>query len=94
MLFGQAGRDTFGFANGSGQDTILDFFDGRDVIDLSGYAGITFFAQISEQASGSGLNTVIDLGAASGGTGGLDVLTLANFSLTSLEETDFIFGAV
>ena len=52
------------FANGSGQDTIFDFENDKDVIDLTGFAGITGFDQVGAQSSQSGANTIIDLGAA------------------------------
>ena len=86
------GVDLFVFANGSGQDTIFDFENDKDVIDLRGFAGITGFDQVSAQSSQSGANTIIDLGAAAtaGATTGVDVLTLAGFSAANLDAQDFL----
>ena len=88
------GADSFVFANGSGQDTIFDFENGRDLIDLTGFAGIADFAQIGANAVPGGVgdtDTVIDLGAAAGGPEHQDVLTLANFAIANLNAGDFVF---
>ena len=61
------GADRFEFANGSDQDTILDFENGRDVIGLSGFAGIGGIGDINGHRSQIGADVVIDLGAAAGG---------------------------
>ena len=85
------GADRFIFANGSGQDTIFDFQDDVDLIDLTGFAGITDFGDLSpDNVTQSGTDTVIDLGAAAGGTGDQDVLTLASFTAGDLDATDFL----
>ena len=39
------GADTFVFTRGSGHDGIVEFDNGKDVIDLSGYQGIDSFAE-------------------------------------------------
>jgi Ca2+-binding RTX toxin-like protein len=86
------GADRFVFAIGSGLDEIVDFQDDLDLIDLTGFAGITGFAQVGAQASQVGADTVIDLGAAAGGAGGQVVLTLVGFAATDLNATDFLFA--
>ena len=86
------GTDCFVFAQGSGLDTIVDFEDGRDVIDVSSFAGIDNFADVGSQAAQVGSDVVIDLGAAAGGASGVDALELAGFSLGALNATDFVFG--
>ena len=87
------GADRFVFANGSGLDTIFDFQDDFDLIDLTGFAGITGFGDLSpSNVSQIGADTVIDLGAAAGGAGDQDVLTLAGFDAGDLDQTDFLFA--
>ena len=88
------GPDRFVFANGSGLDKIFDFEDNKDVIDLTGYAGIGEFDQISAHSSQASVDVVIDLSAAAtgGATTGVDVLTLSNFALGSLSAADFDFA--
>ena len=89
------GADRFVFADGTGLDTIFDFQNAVDLIDLTGFAGITGFAQIDANAVPGGVDdtdTVIDLGAAAGATGGQDVLTLLAFNAADLDATDFLFA--
>ena len=87
------GADRFVFENGSGLDTIFDFQDDVDLIDLTGFAGITGFGNLSPaNVAPSGADTVIDLGAAAGGAGGPAVLTLAGFTAANLDATDFLFA--
>ncbi len=47
LLTGNAGADTFVFAPGGGRDTIADFQDGLDLIDLTGFG----FASVAEARS-------------------------------------------
>ena len=81
-LTGGEGDDTFVFAAGHGDDTITDFTDGEDTIDLSSFTGITAFSDLTVVQNGS--NTVITVPG--GGT-----ITLQDFTSTDLEETDFTF---
>ena len=50
---GGAGADTFVFQAGHGTDTILDFTDGDDTIDLSALTGITAFSDLTSQGGGT-----------------------------------------
>ena len=84
-LTGNEGADTFVFGSGHGSDTITDFTDGEDLIDLSAFTGITGFGGLTVTQNGN--NVVIDL---SGQTGG-GTITLQNFTLSDLDENDFIF---
>lgn len=84
------GLDRFVFAKGSGLDTIFDFEDNGDVIDLTGVRGINRFSQVQAQSIQSGDDVVIDLGAAAGGLAGSNVLTLVDFSLADLSRADFL----
>jgi Ca2+-binding RTX toxin-like protein len=86
------GADRFVFAHGSDHDSIGDFEDNKDRIDLTGYRGIDSFAEVREHASQSEGNTVIDLGAAAGSAAGEDVLTLTGIALATLDTRDFLFA--
>ena len=83
-LTGNEGDDTFVFASGHGADTITDFTDGEDTIDLSAFTGITGFGDLT--ATQDGANTVIDLSAYGGGS-----ITLQGVTSTDLDEADFVF---
>ena len=83
-ITGNAGADTFAFAPGHGNDTITDFADGEDTIDLSAFAGITSFSDLTATQDGS--DTVIDLSAHGGGT-----VTLQGVSPSDLDVDDFTF---
>jgi hypothetical protein len=50
------------FANGSGLDTTFDFENDKDVIDLTGFAGIGDVNDIDDNSSQVGTDVVIDLG--------------------------------
>lgn len=58
-LTGAAGRDVFVFEAGHGSDTVTDFTDGEDLIDLTAFTGITSFDDLT--ATRDGDNVVIDL---------------------------------
>ncbi len=82
-LSGGAGDDTFVYAAGDGNDTITDFTDGEDTIDLSAISGITAFADLTITQDGD--NTVINLGDDAG------KITLEGFTSTNLDAEDFNF---
>ncbi|MDE0538735.1 MAG: calcium-binding protein [Rhodospirillales bacterium] len=81
-LTGGEGADTFVFASGHGNDTITDFTDGEDTIDLSTFTGITGFSDLTVAQDGN--NTVITVPG--GGT-----ITLQGFTSTDLDTNDFVF---
>ena len=83
-LTGGADADTFYFNGAFGNDTITDFTDGEDTIDLTAISGITEFADLTITADGQ--NAVIDLTAHGGGT-----ITLENFDSSNLDAEDFSF---
>ena len=83
-LTGGAGADTFAYFAGHGSDTITDFTDGEDVIDLSLLDSISGFDDLSAIQLGSFV--AIELGGHGGGTIALD-----NFDIEDLDETDFVF---
>jgi hypothetical protein len=76
----------FVFAPGSGLDTIFDFEQGKDVIDVRDY-GAQSFADLTIASSGG--HSIIDLdGAAVDGAGNeVSVLTIQ-----TLFSSDFIFA--
>ena len=63
-LTGGEGDDTFVFAADHGSDTITDFTDGSDMIDLTQISGISGFEDLSISADGD--DAVIDLTAHGG----------------------------
>ncbi len=83
-MTGGEGADTFVYSAGHGNDTITDFTDGEDTIDLSAITGITGFGDLSISADGGA--AVIDLSAHQGGT-----ITLENVDVADLDAEDFTF---
>ena len=79
------GHDRFVFAPGDGSDVIRDFELGKDLIDLTGFAGLTF----ADLAPVGATDTVIDLGIAGGGAG-QTMITVQN--IASLTAADFLFA--
>ena len=94
LLVGGSGSDTFVVTGPSGNpqypwvngaDTVRDFADGEDVIDLSQLSEITGFSDLAITADGT--SVVIDLSTAKGGT-----LRLENVSVDELDASDFVFA--
>ena len=81
-MTGGTGDDTFVFASGHGSDTITDFTDGEDTIDLSAFTGITAFSDLTVAQNGT--DTVITIPGGS-------TITLQDFTSTDLNEADFVF---
>ena len=69
-LYGGSGDDTFVFQASHGTDTILDFTDGDDTIDLSALTDITGFSDLTITQDGT--TAVINLSSQGGGTIRLD----------------------
>ena len=84
-LTGGADADTFVFQSGHGNDTITDFTDGEDVIDVSAL-GITALSGLTFSTNGDG-NIVISTGDGNG-TIVLEGVT----DLGSLTDEDFVFA--
>lgn len=82
IMTGSTGADSFVINDGDGADTITDFEDGTDVIDLSGHS-VTGFGQISSFQVGTSLIVQI-------GTGG-ETVVMENFQQADLDASDFIF---
>ena len=83
-LTGGTGDDTFGFERGNGNDTITDFADGADLIDLREFTQIGSVADLAITADGD--DVVIDLGDHGGGT-----IRLENVSESDLGADHFVF---
>ena len=81
VVKGGSGDDVFVYGLDHGTDTISDFTDGEDLIDLSRISGITGFDDLTVTRDGS--DTVIDTGE---GT-----IRLENFDLDDLDADDFTF---
>ena len=84
-LYGGAGADTFVFGPGDGNDTINDFTNGTDAIDLSAFSSITGFSDLTITQNGE--DTVIDLSDHGG-----DEIVLKDFTSSDLDATDFDFS--
>jgi Ca2+-binding RTX toxin-like protein len=86
QLDGGDGADTFVFATGYGKDTIMDFENGVDQIDVSRWTGIDDFGDIESHMSSSNGDVLITLGK--------DVLRIADTTEADLDVNDFIFDIV
>ncbi len=85
-LYGGDGSDQFRFANNSGNDTIVDFQDGADLIAISSNvngSGIASAGAALAASSQSGDSVIVDLGAGNN-------ITIAGFNIANLDESDFL----
>ncbi len=82
-ITGGAGADTFVFASGDGSDTITDFENGTDKIDLSAVSEVSEFNNLTITQEGD--DTKIDLGENVG------EIILEDFTSTDLDASDFEF---
>jgi hypothetical protein len=88
LLTGGSGIDTFVFADGDGADRVLDYEASKDIIDLTGVAGVHAFSDLFLEQINS--NTVlIDFDGISGG----DSLTIQKTTIAQLSanQGDFLF---
>ena len=83
-LTGGAGADTFVFSPDHGTDTITDFGNGDDVLDLSALEGIAGFEELDIETYGTA--TVIDLPCCGGG-----LIRLEGIVADDLDAADFVF---
>ncbi|MDB5553844.1 MAG: hemolysin-type calcium-binding repeat family protein [Rhizobium sp.] len=79
-LTGGAGIDTFVFGTKGGKDAITDFTLVDDILDISGWTGMTDLAALKLHATQKGDDVVIKSGA--------DVLVLADHVLADLDSVD------
>ena len=89
-LTGYAGEDTFAFGANHGNDTITDFNECEDAIDLSAFTTIT--GRSSLNITREGCDAVIDLATHGGGTIRLaDYYDQSSTYVSQLDDTDFVF---
>jgi Ca2+-binding RTX toxin-like protein len=89
-LYGGAGSDQLIINPAEGQDTIWDFTQGQDKVNLAGFADADFVA-IQPLLTVVGNNTELDLSSLQGLPDNTQVVTLAN--ATGLGTNDFIFSS-
>jgi len=80
---GGKGADMFNFGTGYDSDRIMDFRNGQDRIDVSGWTGIDDFADVQANVAVTGDDLVIAFGN--------DDITIRNMKLSELDAGDFIF---
>jgi Ca2+-binding RTX toxin-like protein len=81
---GGKGRDVFVFEGACGQDTVMDFKDRDDRLDLSDYGFATFDAVRARTVATDRTTLVIDVGPAGGDAVTVRGLTLANFDASDV----------
>ncbi len=82
LLYGGSGRDVFTFdAGGWGRDTLADYRDNYDKLDLRGSGAGDFAALTVAQV---GVDTVVSFGA--------DEIVLQGINANSINQSDFIFA--
>ena len=81
-MTGAGGSDVFVFSEGGGADTVKDYADGSDLVDLHDFAGLNSIGDLT--ISQQGAHAYIDLG-------GGDSITLENLSVAALDNSDFLF---
>lgn len=85
-MSGGWGRDTFVFENGSDYDVVIDFRNGKDKIDLSGYMSGDDYIDFSDiEVIGSWFSSRIELEDG-------DNIRLLGVRKHDLDESDFIFA--
>lgn len=87
ILDGGKGLNTFVFADGYDNDTIVKFQAGTDVVDLTGVASVNDFSELQALMQQVGRNVLIDFGNG-------DTLTLqkTTVNLLTANQGDFLFA--
>jgi hypothetical protein len=86
-FWGKSGRDIFVMQTGGSHDTIVDFQDGRDLIDFRNVDGIDRFSDLKRFLHQSGQDVSIDLARRPADMG----LTILNVDHNDLSASDFLF---
>ena len=83
-LTGGAEKDSFAFTTGWGQDTITDFVDGLEVLDMTGVSGLTSYGKITsvEDSVDGAVITYLD-----------SSITLNGIAASQISAADFKFAA-
>ena len=84
QLTGGRGGDSFVFVQGTAADTVTDFGEGSDELDVSAF-GFADAQAVLDLARQEGGNTVIDLDAGAG-----DQVTLIGVQLSDLDQNDLV----
>ena len=84
VLKGGADADAFVFGSDHGIDTVMDFADGEDRIDLSAFAGLSEFGELHITADETA--AIIDLTSYGGG-----IVRLDDVRVDDLDALDFVF---
>jgi Ca2+-binding RTX toxin-like protein len=88
VLAGGKGKDVFVFASSSGKDTIADFEQGRDTIEISGFgADADRFSDIKPLMSQHGKDVWIDFGSTTSG----DLIVIKGAAIKDFAGSDFDF---
>ncbi len=82
-LTGGANADTFVFKTGNGHDTIMDFQNGLDRIDVSHWSGIDNISDVKHHMTASNGDLFITLGS--------DQLIIADTTKAEIDAGDFYF---
>ncbi|MDI7864955.1 fasciclin domain-containing protein [Rhizobiaceae bacterium n13] len=82
-IAGGSGSDVFVFKHGSNRDTIVDYQDGNDKFDLSGYSGIDGFDDLTVREGWLGTRIELDDG---------DSITLVGVRKGQIDAGDFMFA--
>ena len=87
MLDGGKGRNTFVFADGYDNDTIVKFQAGNAIVDLTGVSSVGDFSELALLMQQDGKNVLIDFGNG-------DTLTLQKTTIDALaaNQSDFLFA--
>jgi Ca2+-binding RTX toxin-like protein len=90
LLLGGAGSDRFDFSGLNGTDTIADFQQGVDKIEITGYgAALGSFGDLAGHIAQVGADVQVDLGAKVTGAG---MIVLQNTQLAAIGAADFTFA--
>jgi Ca2+-binding RTX toxin-like protein len=82
VLAGRGGSDFFVFRMGAGEDAIIDFTDGADIINLQNYGGINGFVDLEIRQDGDDVAIELEDG---------DTITIRSFDKADLSDADFLF---
>ncbi|MDH6269886.1 Ca2+-binding RTX toxin-like protein [Rhizobium sp. SG_E_25_P2] len=84
ILTGGKAADIFHFASGDGKDTIMDYRDETDRIDVSEWTGITDIADLrNNHAVNQGADLLLSLGS--------DQILIKNMQKAQMDGADFVF---
>ncbi|MEZ5909136.1 MAG: tandem-95 repeat protein [Hyphomicrobiaceae bacterium] len=80
-IFGEGGTDTFKFSDGWGHDTIRDWLNGTEQLDVSAVTGLDNFGQLTIYNIAGGVQIFF----------GGNTITLSGWNTTHIDASDFIF---